>query len=155
VSRYLLERISSGKESTIGILYSWPEGGKKTFLGFTLEDQYRNIKVADETRIPAGTFRVKLRNDGAMTKTYAEKYTFHKGMLHLQDVPNFSWVYLHVGNTDKHTSGCILVGDGAVQNITQPGKVTESVAAYTRIYQLMLADIEKNGSAQLTIVDIA
>ena len=38
--------------------------GKRTFLAYTLEDEQRDVKVYGETRIPAGTYKLKLRTVG-------------------------------------------------------------------------------------------
>ena len=95
---------------------------------FTCEDEYREVKVPGKTRIPEGTYKVLLRDEGGMTKRYAEKLAWHKGMLHLQDVEGFEWVYIHIGNTDDHTSGCILVGLGALWR--DDCTVTHSEEAY-------------------------
>ena len=55
-------RISSQKDSTSGILFD-VVNGKRNFLCYTLEDEQRDVKVWGETRIPAGTYEIKLRNE--------------------------------------------------------------------------------------------
>ncbi len=149
---YLLTRFSSQADSTLGIL-SVAGGSPRGFLCFTLEDEHREEKVPGETRIPAGTYRILLRNAGGMHAKYSERYEFHQGMLHLQDVPNFEWIYIHTGNTDDHTEGCILLGDSCSQNISQNGFVGKSVAAYERIYPDMARLINTGVEVYLTIID--
>jgi len=102
------------------------------FFCFGLEDEYREEKVPGETRIPPGEYKMGLRKTGGMHGRYGAKFDFHKGMLHVLDVPEFEWIYIHVGNTDAHTAGCLLVGTGA----TTDGelRVTGSVNAYRALY---------------------
>jgi len=79
---------------------------------YTIEDTQRAVKVDGQTRIPSGTYQILLRDEGGMTKRYRNRFgDMHRGMLHLQDVPEFSWVYLHVGNTEDDSLGCLIVGD--------------------------------------------
>lgn len=120
-----LHRFASLAESTLGALSI---DGR--FCSFALEDQAQPVKVAGETRIPAGRYEIKLRTEGKLHEKYAGKFTDHRGMLWLQDVPGFEWVYLHVGNNDDHTAGCILVGDVAMAH----GELAQSVQAYRRLY---------------------
>ena len=126
-------RFSSHSDSTLGILFDVTEGRK--FLCFTLEDEARDTKVMAETRIPAGEYELKLRTVGGYHERYVKKYgSFHKGMIHVQDVPNFKYILWHTGNTDEHTAGCLLLGDTSQQNISKEGFIGASTAAYKRIY---------------------
>ena len=51
-------------------------------------------------------------------------------------MPNFEWVYIHVGNTDDHTSGCLLVGNGA--NLSEDNKsISYSADAYRQLYMIV------------------
>ena len=127
-------RYSSGADSTLGLLSEvGPEG--REFLAYTLEDEWREEKVSAETRIPEGTYDVKLRTTGGFHSRYAAKFgDWHKGMLHVQDVPGFEYILIHTGNTDEHTMGCLLVADSSTQNITKDGFIGASVSAYKRIY---------------------
>ena len=127
-----LKRFSGADESTLGLI---SVDGR--FSCYSLEDQWNVPKVPGETRIPPGRYEVILRIDGGMNERYADRFDFHKGMLWLQDVPDFTFIYIHTGNTDDHSEGCILVGDGQVQNITERGQVTSSVSAYTRLYKVV------------------
>lgn len=141
-------RYAHGSDSTGGILFV---DGK--FNCFTLEDEARDVKVPGETRIPCGKYEIKLRNAGGMTKRYAERFDFHDGMLWLQDVTGFELIYIHVGNTDDDTEGCILVGDGAH---CKDGEMTVSgsVNAYTRLYPLVAEEIRSGVSVSIEVVDL-
>lgn len=104
-----LTRFISSSTGTIGTLAINGKG-----KCFTLEDAYHAEKILGHTRIPSGNYEIKLRDEGGMTKKYANKFPeLHRGMLWLQDVPNFEWVYIHIGNTVADTEGCILVGSSA------------------------------------------
>lgn len=103
--RLLVQRADDDDKATIGDIYI-----NGDHQGKTLEDTRRAIKVKGETRIPAGIYDIKLRAEGGMHSKYAARYPWHRGMLHLQNVPGFTYVYLHSGNYHTHTDGCILVG---------------------------------------------
>ncbi len=120
---------------------------------YTLEDEKREVKVRGETRIPAGTYQIKLRNEGGMTKRYADKFgDMHKGMLWLQNVDNFEWVYIHIGNREDQTDGCILVGLEAANNslgIT----IQRSTDAYKLIYPAIASAVLSDNGAFIEIKD--
>lgn len=142
-----LERIASDGDSTIGILFV-----DAAFECFTLEDEHRALKVKGETRIPAGTYRIDLRTEGGLTKVYGNRYgAMHRGMLWLRDVPDFEWIYIHTGNRDEHTEGCILVGE---QCLSQAGDmaVLASRPAYRNLYP-RLATAAAAGNLSIDIVD--
>lgn len=124
-----MDRLISDTDATVGFLRVDDKGEC-----FTLEDENRAIKVMGETRIPAGRYEIKLRDAGGVNARYHLKFPdIHKGMLWLQDVPNFTWIYIHVGNIDDHTDGCILTGDSA--NIKLDKKsIGHSRDAYERLY---------------------
>ena len=104
--RLKVERTDDDGRSTLGKMFIDGE-----FACYTLEDTERDEKVAGETRIPKGKYDIKLRPAGGMHGKYKARYDWHKGMLHLQRVPNFTYVYIHSGNLNTHTDGCILVGN--------------------------------------------
>jgi hypothetical protein len=110
-------RFSSQTDCTHGILFEVTDIGKR-FLCYTLEDEHRALKVKGETRIPAGTYNIKLRKEGGFNQRYTKKYSnIHRGMLHVVDVPGFEYILIHTGNTDEHTAGCLIVGDSQENNI--------------------------------------
>ena len=115
-----LNRITRKLSYTIGRLFV---DGK--YFCDTLEDRCRDLdkekKVMNETAIPEGTYEV-IVNVSARFK--------RKPPL-LLDVPHFSGIRIHRGNTDKDTSGCILVGENK-----QPGRVINST-----LYELRLTEM--------------
>ena len=146
-------RFSSESDSTNGLLFDVTEGVK--FLAYTLEDEKRDEKVMSETRIPAGTYEVKLRTEGGHHNKYTSRYgSMHKGMLWLQDVPNFKWILIHCGNTDEHTAGCLLVGDSQENNqIKENGFIGSSSNAYKRIYP-SIAEAVENEKVTIEYIDV-
>lgn len=145
-------RFSSHSDSTLGALFDVTNGRK--FLCFTLEDEHRDVKVRGETRVPAGTYEIKLRKEGGFHNRYSDKFgSMHRGMLHVQNVPNFQWILIHIGNTDENTEGCLLVGDSAEQNITKEGFIGQSTSAYRRIYPPIARALERGEKVEITYVD--
>ena len=145
-------RVSSALDSTSGLLFDVTDG--REFLCYTLEDEYRNEKVMHETRVPAGTYEIKLRKEGGFHGRYTKRFSdFHDGMLHVQDVPGFEYILIHTGNTDEHTEGCLLVGDTSQQNITKQGFIGSSGDAYKRIYPDIADHLVDGGEVQITYID--
>ena len=146
-------RISSESDSTSGLLFDTTNGRK--FLAYTLEDEYRDEKVMHETRIPAGTYKIKLRTVGGFHSRYEKKYgDMHKGMLHVQDVPGFEYILIHTGNTDEHTSGCLIIGDSQENNqLTKNGFIGKSTQAYKRVYPKIAAALENGEEVVINYLD--
>lgn len=97
----LLIRDANDAELNRGVLYA---GGMK--LGETLEDEDRYLeigvgeKVYGQTAIPRGRYRVTL----SLSKR------FGRVMPEILDVPGFTGVRIHGGNTEADTHGCPLLG---------------------------------------------
>jgi len=78
----------------------------------SIEDEPREIKTAKETRIPAGDYPITFNKaDTLLTRKYKERFsewfTWH---IEIQDIPDFDKVYIHIGNDEKDTAGCPLIG---------------------------------------------
>ena len=145
-------RFSSQSDSTLGMLFDVTQ--RRKFLCFTLEDEARRTKVKGETRIPSGTYKLKLRKEGGYHSRYVKKYgSFHRGMIHVQDVPGFTYILWHTGNTDEHTMGCLLLGDTAQQNITKEGFIGASSVAYKRVYPKIADAIESGTDVEVKYVN--
>jgi len=68
---------------------------------YTLEDELRQVKVHGETAIPAGRFRLR----------FVDSARFGPRTIALDDVPGFTEIRIHGGNTDEQTLGCPIVGN--------------------------------------------
>ncbi len=103
-------------DCTLGELYIDGE-----HMCFTLEDTVRpdGEKVFGKTAIPYGTYNISI--------TYSPH--FCRDLPLLADVPNFSGVRIHSGNTAADTEGCLLVG------LARTGEsVTQSRDAFAMVY---------------------
>lgn len=141
----ILRLKDDGKE-TVGTMHI-----NGIFECFTLEDTHNEPKVYGKTRIPSGEYKVDLRNEGGMTKKYAKKYSFHKGMLWLRNVENFEYVYIHVGNNEGDTDGCILLGNTA--SITNGSmSIGSSVLAYSRLYPMIAKAVQDGEEVTIKII---
>ncbi|ASF00526.1 hypothetical protein [uncultured virus] len=156
-------RFSSQEDSSSGLLFD--ATNDMDFLCYTLEDERRKDKKFGETRVPAGVYSIKLRDEGGMTKRYAAKYKdMHKGMLCIHNAPDwkivtpdmtFQYVLIHVGNTDEHTAGCLIIGDTQENNILKKdGFIGKSVQAYKRVYPLIVKALEAGEEVSIEYIDL-
>lgn len=147
--RLELKRVSKSTESTIGVLFLDGE-----FQCYTLEDEERTEKVYGETRIPEGHYKIGIRDVGGFHSRYFQKFPqSHKGMLEIEDVPNFKYILIHIGNDDDDTAGCILVGNKPNNNKRDKGFLGDSTSAYLDLYKKVITEAEK-GCLTITITDL-
>jgi hypothetical protein len=131
------QRFSKGTDSTISNLFMGV-GLSKYFFCHILEDEQRAVKFDGKTRIPSGYYEIKIRHGSAKFGYYDDRFADigHHGMLHIQDVPNFTWVYIHPGNDHEDTDGCLLPGfSHSADHIQGGGTVGRSVEAYKALYK--------------------
>lgn len=134
-------------ESTIGKLFI--DG---IFYCYTLEDKVREgsePKIYGKTAIPTGTYNIGYRTEGNMIEDYKVRYKdikAERGMLWIKDIPNYDFVYLHIGNDDSQTLGCILVGMSKASNF-----IGDSVIAYKKIYPIIANALDKGEVVEIKI----
>ena len=145
-------RTQFGTDATNGMLFV--DG---IFECYTLEDQYQAVKVMHETCIPEGTYNIEFRRTGGFHVKYKKRYgNAHYGMLHLQDVPNFTYILIHAGNTDEHTSGCLIVGETQQDlDISDDGFIGHSGKAYSKLYNKVSKDLLLGKSVSIEYTTIA
>lgn len=144
----LLKRLGGDSEATLGAL-SLSQGITSYLFCFTVEDERRAVKIKGETRIPAGRYEIRLNTSGGMNKRYS-KYPWHKGMLELQDVPDFEYVYIHPGNDDDDTEGCILPNYKAdAENM----RGENSFDCYKDLYLMIIEEFKDEEKVYITIAD--
>jgi len=145
-------RTQFGTDATNGLLFI-----NGIFECYTLEDQYQAVKVMHETCIPEGTYDIKFRKTGGFHAKYTERYkNAHYGMLHIQDVPNFTYILIHTGNSDEHTSGCLIVGETQQDlDISKDGFIGSSTVAYKKMYAKVAGQLlqGKNVTIEYTTIN--
>lgn len=154
---FILQRFSDNRDSTLGLLFekkSDGKGEKVVFQNYTLEDEFRESKVSGETRIPAGFYELKIMETVTpLTEKYRAKYPWFKKHIEVTNIKGFKGVYLHIGNSDEDTDGCILFGDNADNNRIGPGSVSNSTASFKRWYETVYEHLESGKKAFITIRD--
>lgn len=129
-----VKRIGQGKESTLSKIYV-----DDSFICYGLEDAVRPQKIKSKTAIPTGTYQLGLNRYGGMNAGYKRRFpAIHDGMIEIQDIPNYSYVYIHIGNNIGDTSGCLLVGDSYHKDDDGDYVLEKSTKAYKRLYQLLV-----------------
>ena len=114
------------------------------FECYVLEDTVREKegepveawKVKGETAIPRGTYPVVI--------TQSER--FQRPLPLVQNVPGFTGVRIHPGNTSEDTEGCLLVGRGRTAKT-----VTESKAAFNQLYGKIQQGLQDGDTVTLEI----
>ena len=97
------------------------------------EDMIRTLKKPSITAIPRGTYEITL---DVVSPKYS-KVQFYKDVCNgkvprLKNVKGFDGILIHAGNTDKDSSGCLLVGQNKVK-----GQVVNSKETFKQLYKLL------------------
>ena len=124
-----LKRYEFNDAYTVGRMYI-----NDVYFCYTLEDVVRKgAKVNGQTAIPTGTYDVIVDVSAR----------FGKSLPHILNVPNFTGVRIHAGNTSANTEGCILLGH------TWAGKdfIGNSKIAFDSFFK----QLEKDKKATITI----
>lgn len=138
-------RVAEGKQSTLSQLYI-----DDVFQCYLLEDKIRAVKIPKQTAIPTGNYTLRLNTWGGMNADYRQKFPkLHKGMIEINGLSQFSFVYIHIGNTYTHTAGCPLCGFG-FELVNGDYQVLRSKDAYQMIYPKLL-EIAQGGKNGISI----
>jgi hypothetical protein len=135
-----LRRIARKGKYTIGRLYV-----NRVYFCDTLEDAdllyFGKSKIKGKTAIPTGRYEVLLNK---YSPTFGKKDPYRElanGCVPLlKDVPGFSGVRIHIGNTVDDTDGCLLVGMNTIV-----GKLTKSKKTYVLLWNTYFAEAKKRG----------
>lgn len=139
----LLRRTARKSDYTIGKVYI-----NGSYFCDSLEDKDRGLaqgmplseikskKVYGKTAIPAGAYNVSWN--------YSNR--FKRMMPLIEDVPGFSGVRIHSGNTHSDTEGCVLLGQNK-----QVGKVLNSKATISKFYPLVEKAYKSGEKITITI----
>lgn len=139
--------MAQGKQTTLSHLYL-----QGIFIGYLLEDQIRENKIAGTTCIPEGDFQLRLNENASMNTSYKIRYPkLHQGMIEIANIKTFSDVFIHIGNYHYDTRGCPLVGH-YWSLINGDYQVNQSAFAYQLIYPILIKEIHA-GNTDIQIIN--
>jgi hypothetical protein len=140
-----LQRRFAGEDYTIGSLYVnedyFCDTLEDTDRGLTQEmplEEIKRIKIPHETAIPTGVYKVVVNMSPAKKRMLPR----------LLDVPGFSGILIHRGNTKNDSSGCILVGENKVK-----GKVITSTSYELYLVEILLEAQDKGEEITIEIMN--
>ena len=139
-----LVRIAKKANYTIGNLYidgKWfCNTLEPTWRGLTSNMSVQSITAVKKlygkgkTAIPVGTYAVDMN---IVSPKYSVRQVYQdlcKGRVpRLRNVKGFEGILIHIGNDEKDTEGCILVGLN-----TKVGKVLNSTETFKKLYKKLL-----------------
>lgn len=94
-------------------------------------------KIYSKTAIPVGTYRI----------TIEFSPRFKRRLPYLHNVPHFLGILIHPGNTEKDSSGCIIVGMNTIK-----GKVLQSRITSDKLNALLEEELKKGNKITIQIL---
>lgn len=147
-----VKRIGDNGETSLGII----QLDGITFCGSVEDQEQKGKKVKHESRVSNGRYKLALRDSGGFNERYKLKYAhkgrdWHRGMLcvysddnwvlNCDDGKTFRYILIHTGNTDDHTSGCLLP-NYVLDFLNDRG--SRSGDAYEELYPILRDSIENS-----------
>ena len=133
-------RTTSASDFTEGKLYV--DGAHECY---TIEDTDRFLenggeKIYGKTAIPRGMYPVAI--------SYSNR--FKKDIIEIKDVPQFTGIRIHSGNTAADTDGCIIVG--SINESDDDGFIGASKKAYRKLHEKVKNALDRNEEVWIEIV---
>jgi hypothetical protein len=145
VMELILHRRFLGKDYTIGSLYvegkyfcDTLEDTDRGLTQSTPSEEIRQKKIPHETAIPTGEYKVIIDLSPAKKRMLPR----------LLNVPGFSGILIHRGNTKNDSSGCILVGENKVK-----GKVINSTVYEKKLVEILTEAQERGEEVKIEIIN--
>lgn len=151
VDKVDVKRVSDNGETSLGVIYL--DG--VAVCGSVEDQEQKGDKIKHESRVSNGKYKLALRREGSYNARYSKKYAdrdggkWHRGMLcvytdkewvlRCDDGKVFQYILVHTGNTDDHTSGCLLP-NYVLDFLKDRG--SRSGDAYDAIYPVLRDSIE-------------
>lgn len=144
------------EDTTLGKMNYTPICGSKTYFGETLEDTVRGkgIKVYGKTAIPDNDMDTLYNLEVITSKRFGEVVVVYTSKVERdgwteyileKDSISFSMIYVHGGNDEFDTLGCILVAKNRLKNKIQGTLKKEFVK--------LVKDLMKTGDVKLLITN--
>jgi hypothetical protein len=156
-------RYSPQINDTLGIL----KDENADFFSYTCEDEEREKghKVAKETAIWDGRYKLGIRKElTELTKKHREVYNktaidgvveeWFKFHIEILNIPDFTGVYVHSGNTEAQTDACLLLGDSANNNRFDKGRIDNSLRAVKRFYKKYYPMLEEDKEIYINFITL-
>lgn len=166
-----VERYNFKPDWTIGrfLIYDNP-------VGFTIEDEMRQVKIRGETAIPFGEYDLGFRQSPKFSNEYfwsdlrqilvqrnllngypnVKDFRPHD-LIHIKNVPDFEYILFHWGNFDDDTDGCIIGGSSVGFARNRKGEMKEAVLNSRNFYRSVypqLYPIIKKGGQRILITQV-
>ena len=107
----------------------------------------KSIKVKSETAIPTGTYKILMNIVSPKFSLKQYYMDVCKGKVpRLANVPGWEGILIHVGNTEKNSAGCLIVGKNLVK-----GHVLQSKQCFEQLYSILYAAYIKGEEITITI----
>ena len=130
-----LQRNESQGNATIGTINADGE-----FVCYSIEDVIRDTKIFGRTAIPAGEYQVVI--------TYSPH--FQRDLPVLINVPEYSGVRIHPGNTSADTEGCLLPGTSVADD---QQSVAQSKLAFDKVFNLIQSALDSGQQVTINIIN--
>lgn len=132
-------RVTEGDVFTEGKMYI-----EEIHSYYTVEDKDRYLedggkKVYGKTAIPRGLYPV----------TISFSNRFQKDLIEILDVPQFTGIRIHTGNSSEDTEGCIIVG--STNKSDDDDWVGGSRIAYEALHNLVQKKLDENEKVWLEV----
>lgn len=152
---FTLLRYSKANNSSQSLLFvrNSISDGQPLFFSHVIEDDDTGAK--GDKRIPSGTYTLKIHaSETPKTLIFRKAWPWFTFFIEVVGIPGFDLVFVHSGNDQKDTEGCLLLNDVMGNNSIQVEKEGSlSNQACKRFYDLVYPMLEKGEKITITVKD--